>query len=47
MPGSGCQLLLLGKGDVSEETPTPTGPSGGEPRPPLDANDVIENTGDI
>lgn len=40
-------MWLLGKGDVPKETPTPTGPSGGEPRPPLDANDVIENTGDI
>lgn len=27
-------------------TPMPTGPSGGEPRPPLDASDVIGNTGD-
>lgn len=40
-------MWLLGKGGVSKETPTPTGPSGVVPRPSLDASDVIGNTGDI
>lgn len=40
-------MWLLGKGGVPKETPMPTGPSGGEPRPSLDANDVIRNTGYI
>lgn len=46
-PGWGCRVWLLGRGGVSKVTPRPTGPSGGEPRPSLDANDVMRNTGYI
>lgn len=46
-PGWGWRVWLLGRGVVPKETPRPTGPSGGEPRPSLDANDVMRNTGYI
>lgn len=36
--------MPLGRAGGPGETPTPTGPSGGAPRPPLGANDVTGNT---